>query len=64
MELLPALIEELDSALNALQEEVNSADFFKSSADYTQQRLNLLQETESKLAQAYQRWEELEAAIS
>ena len=64
LELLPALIEELDSTLNALQEEVNSADFFKSSADYTQQRLNLLQETESKLAQAYQRWEELEAAIS
>lgn len=64
LEQLPALIESLDQQLSALQTEVNDADFFKNSADYTQQRLNLIQETESKLAQAYQRWEELEAAIS
>lgn len=64
LEQLPALIETLDAQLSALQTEVNDAEFFKGSADYTQQRLNLLQETESKLAQAYQRWEELEAALS
>ncbi|MCF4009599.1 ATP-binding cassette ATPase Uup [Rheinheimera sp. UJ63] len=64
LELLPALIEELDQQVKALQLEVNDAEFFKGSAEHTQQRLNLLQDTESKLAQAYTRWEELEAAIS
>ncbi|MCB5228130.1 ATP-binding cassette domain-containing protein [Alishewanella sp. 16-MA] len=64
LKLLPALIEELDQQVKALQLEVNDAEFFKGSAEHTQQRLNLLQDTESKLAQAYTRWEELEAAIS
>ncbi|MDP4944224.1 ATP-binding cassette domain-containing protein [Alishewanella sp. SMS8] len=64
LELLPVLIEELDQQVKALQLEVNDAEFFKGSAEHTQQRLNLLQDTESKLAQAYTRWEELEAAIS
>ncbi|MFT7195031.1 MAG: ATP-binding cassette subfamily F protein uup, partial [Rheinheimera aquimaris] len=30
-------------------------------AEYTQATLNQLQQTESKLAQAYARWEELDA---
>ena len=64
LELLPALIEQLDAQLKALQLQVNDPEFFKSSAEQTQQTLNLLQQTESKLAQAYTRWEELEAAIS
>lgn len=63
LEELPKLIEQLDEQVTLLQQQVNDADFFKGSAEQTQQTLNLLQQTESKLAQAYQRWEELEAAI-
>ena len=61
LELLPALIEQLDAQVSDLQTEVNDPEFFKNSAEQTQQRLNLLADTESKLAQAYARWEELEA---
>ncbi|WP_333607014.1 ATP-binding cassette ATPase Uup [Arsukibacterium sp.] len=61
LELLPALIEQLDAQVSNLQTEVNDPEFFKNSAEQTQQRLNLLADTESKLAQAYARWEELEA---
>ncbi|MDX3774060.1 ATP-binding cassette domain-containing protein [Chromatiaceae bacterium AAb-1] len=61
LETLPALIEQLDEQLASLQQQVNAPDFFKSSAEETQALLNLLQQTESKLAQAYSRWEELEA---
>lgn len=63
LEELPKLIEQLDEQVTLLQQQVNDAEFFKGSAEQTQQTLNLLQQTESKLAQAYQRWEELEAAI-
>lgn len=61
LELLPVLIEQLESELEALQTKVNDAEFFKQSSEQTQSTLNLLQQTESKLAQAYARWEELDA---
>jgi len=61
LELLPALIETLDAELSALQQQVNDPNFFRQSAEYTQKALNLLHETESKLAHAYERWEQLEA---
>lgn len=61
LELLPALIETLDAELSALQQQVNDPNFFRQSAEYTQKSLNQLQETESKLAHAYERWEQLEA---
>lgn len=61
LELLPALIETLDAELSALQQQVNDPHFFRQSADYTQKALNQLHETESKLAHAYERWEQLEA---
>ncbi len=61
LESLPGLIEQLDEQLTALQQQVNAPDFFKAGAEETQSLLNLLAETESKLAQAYARWEELEA---
>ncbi|GAB59138.1 ATP-binding cassette ATPase Uup [Rheinheimera nanhaiensis] len=61
LELLPAQIEQLESELEALQLKVNDAEFFKQSSEQTQSTLNLLQQTESKLAQAYARWEELDA---
>lgn len=61
LELLPAQIEQLENELEALQLKVNDAEFFKQSSEQTQSTLNLLQQTESKLAQAYARWEELDA---
>ena len=61
LEQLPALIEQLETSLEAMQALVNSAEFFKQNAEQTQDTLNQLQQTESKLAQAYARWEELDA---
>jgi ATP-binding cassette subfamily F protein uup len=61
LELLPALIETLDAELSGLQQQVNDPQFFRQSADYTQKALNQLHEAESKLAHAYERWEQLEA---
>ena len=61
LEQLPALIEQLETELERLQEIVNDAAFFKQTAEQTQSTLNQLQQTESKLAQAYSRWEELDA---
>ena len=61
LELLPALIETLDAELSALQQQVNDPQFFRQSAESTQKTLNQLHETESKLAHAYERWEQLEA---
>lgn len=61
LEELPALIGQLEAKLEALQLSVNDAEFFKQSSEQTQSTLNQLQHTESKLAQAYARWEELDA---
>jgi len=61
LEQLPALLEQLEGELEALQLKVNDADFFKQSTEQTQNTLNQLQQIESKLAQAYARWEELDA---
>ncbi|KUM51647.1 ATP-binding cassette ATPase Uup [Rheinheimera sp. EpRS3] len=61
LEQLPALLEQLEAELEALQLKVNDAEFFKQSAEQTQTTLNQLQQIESKLAQAYARWEELDA---
>lgn len=61
LEQLPALLEQLESELEALQQKVNDADFFKQTTEHTQTTLNQLQQIESKLAQAYARWEELDA---
>lgn len=64
LELLPQQIEQLDAELTVLQQQVNDPEFFKRNAADSQQTLNLLQQTESKLAQAYARWEQLEALNS
>lgn len=61
LEQLPALIEQLDAEITQLQQIVNSADFFRQSAEMTTATLNQLQAAESKLAHAYERWELLEA---
>lgn len=61
LESLPLQIEQLEQALAKLQVEVNQPEFFKANAEQTQTTLNQLAETESKLAQAFARWEKLDA---
>lgn len=61
LESLPLQIEQLEQALAKLQAEVNQPEFFKGSAEQTQATLNQLAQTESKLAQAFARWEILDA---
>lgn len=57
---LPALLEQLEEQVEALQSQVNSPDFFKADSEQTQEILNQLSEAESKLDTAFSRWEELE----
>ena len=54
-------LKNLDAELSAMQVKVNDPDFFRQSAEATTAILNQLQQTESKLAHAYARWEELDA---
>ncbi|TMP41914.1 ABC transporter ATP-binding protein [Pseudoalteromonas citrea] len=61
LEELPSKVESLELALEAQQEIVNSADFFKQDAETTQAALNHLADLESKLETSFERWEELEA---
>ncbi|TMO65703.1 ATP-binding cassette ATPase Uup [Pseudoalteromonas aurantia] len=61
LEELPSKVESLELALEAQQEIVNSADFFKQDAGTTQAALNHLADLESKLETSFERWEELEA---
>ncbi|MEM0514458.1 ABC transporter ATP-binding protein [Pseudoalteromonas sp. YIC-827] len=60
LEQLPNQVEELEEAIDSLQQEVNSSDFFKQDNEITNAKLNLLAELESKLEAAFTRWEELE----
>ncbi|MEO2266034.1 ABC transporter ATP-binding protein [Pseudoalteromonas sp. YIC-656] len=60
LEQLPGLVEELEEAIDTLQQEVNSSDFFKQDNEFTSAKLNQLAELESKLEAAFTRWEELE----
>ncbi|WP_105189828.1 ATP-binding cassette ATPase Uup [Pseudoalteromonas sp. T1lg48] len=60
LEQLPNQVEELEEAIDSLQQEVNSSDFFKQDNEITTAKLNLLAELESKLEAAFARWEELE----
>ncbi|MBQ4848903.1 ABC transporter ATP-binding protein [Pseudoalteromonas sp. MMG013] len=61
LEELPSKVEALELALEAQQEIVNAADFFKQDAETTQTALNHLADLESKLETSFERWEELEA---
>jgi ATP-binding cassette subfamily F protein uup len=61
LEELPSKVESLELALQAQQEMVNSADFFKQDSETTQAALNHLSDLESKLETSFERWEELEA---
>ncbi len=60
LEALPLKIEELESTLETLQEEINKAEFFTNDESYTKKTLNQLEEIESKLETTYARWQELD----
>ncbi|MDF4536593.1 hypothetical protein P3491_45540, partial [Vibrio parahaemolyticus] len=53
--------EELEVEIAALQDIVNSPDFFSQPVDKTQPILDKLTATEQELEIAFERWEELEA---
>jgi ATP-binding cassette subfamily F protein uup len=61
LEALPDEIDNLETLISSLQEQVNQADFFTQDTETTQKVLNQLQESESKLEAAYDRWQELDA---
>ncbi|WP_448211678.1 ATP-binding cassette ATPase Uup [Colwellia sp. MEBiC06753] len=61
LEALPEEIDNLESLIGSLQEQVNQPDFFTQDQETTQKILNQLQESESKLEAAYDRWQELDA---
>ncbi|EOU2464215.1 ABC transporter ATP-binding protein [Vibrio navarrensis] len=61
LEALPARLEQLETDIEALQEQVNSADFFSQPVDKTQPVLDKLTALEQELEIAFERWEELEA---
>ena len=60
LEALPEEIDNLESLIGELQDQVNQPDFFSQDTATTQKILNQLQESESKLEAAYDRWQELD----
>ncbi|MDH5925399.1 ABC transporter ATP-binding protein [Vibrio lentus] len=61
LETLPLRLEELETEIETLQQEVNDPDFFLKSVEQTQPVLDKLSAVEQELEVAFERWEELEA---
>ncbi|ENK2327454.1 ABC transporter ATP-binding protein [Vibrio vulnificus] len=61
LEAQPAKLEQLEADIEALQEQVNSAEFFAQPVETTQPVLEQLAALEQELEIAFERWEELEA---
>lgn len=61
LESLPQTIESLEVQIAALQDEINSPEFFTLQADITQQKLDELAKVETELETAFEQWEELES---
>lgn len=60
LEELPMIIDQLETEIAELQDQVNQGDFFSQDEKHTKKILNLLSENESKLDIAYTRWQELD----
>ena len=60
LEALPGQIDALEEQIADLQEQVNQPDFFTQEVEVTQNILNQLQDAESKLEAAFDRWQELD----
>lgn len=56
---LPQTIEKLEAEQNALQAEVNAAEFYKQNQARVQEKLTQLAQLEEKIKCAYERWEQL-----
>ncbi|EGR3405537.1 ABC transporter ATP-binding protein [Vibrio parahaemolyticus] len=61
LEALPAKLEQLESDIETLQEQVNDPEFFAKPVEQTQPVLEQLAALERELEIAFERWEELEA---
>ncbi|WP_333913551.1 ABC transporter ATP-binding protein [Vibrio coralliirubri] len=61
LEALPMRLEELETQIETLQEEVNDPSFFSKTVEQTQPVLDKLSAAEQELEVAFERWEELEA---
>ncbi|MEZ9564196.1 ABC transporter ATP-binding protein [Vibrio artabrorum] len=61
LEALPMRLEELETQIETLQQEVNDPSFFSKSVEQTQPVLDKLSAAEQELDVAFERWEELEA---
>ncbi|WP_218765132.1 ABC transporter ATP-binding protein [Vibrio parahaemolyticus] len=61
LEALPATLEQLESDIETLQEQVNDPEFFAKPVEQTQPVLEQLAALEQELEIAFERWEELEA---
>ncbi|MEZ8312906.1 ABC transporter ATP-binding protein [Vibrio splendidus] len=61
LEALPMRLDELETQIETLQEEVNDPSFFSKSVEQTQPVLDKLSAVEQELEVAFERWEELEA---
>jgi len=61
LESLPNEIDNLETLIASLQEQVNDGDFFSQDSELTTKILNQLTESESKLEAIYDRWQELDA---
>ncbi|EML0423766.1 ABC transporter ATP-binding protein [Vibrio parahaemolyticus] len=61
LEALPAKLEQLESDIETLQEQVNDPEFFAKPIEQTQPVLEQLAALEQELEIAFERWEELEA---
>ncbi|MBE3735494.1 ABC transporter ATP-binding protein [Vibrio parahaemolyticus] len=61
LEALPAKLEQLESDIETLQDQVNDPEFFAKPVEQTQPVLEQLAALEQELEIAFERWEELEA---
>ncbi|MFG6245216.1 ABC transporter ATP-binding protein, partial [Vibrio diabolicus] len=61
LEALPAKLEQLESDIEGLQEQVNDPEFLAKPVEQTQPVLEQLAALEQELEIAFERWEELEA---
>ena len=58
---LPAQIEQLESAVETLSQEMTTSGFYSQSKEAIAEHAEQLKDAQSKLANCYQRWEELES---
>ena len=61
LEKLPVSIDKLENEVAQIQSQISDGDFFKQDSDSTSKTLAQLADAESRLSEAYARWDELEA---